>query len=309
MVVEAALGRSMKILQNLLFANLLLLSGATRVFSAAEHALIVAGLGGEAEYETRFASQASELKTLLQGAQVDTVEAMSGAETSKERILAAIQRINKASKSEDVALFVFVGHGSFDGEYKFNIPGTDITAAEISEALKANPAKRQVVVLLTSASGGAIEALRQDNRVLVAATRSGMQKNAPVFPRFFIEALRGAAADKDKNDVVTVKEAFDFATVKVKQFYESNQRLATENAVLDKTSEALASRLPITQGEPLKKLAGDANKQKLLQRRETLENQIDKLKFSKETMDPGEYRKQLQPLLLELAKLQREIDQ
>ena len=54
--------------------------------------------------------------------------------------------------------------------------------------------------------------------------------------------------------------------------------------------------------------ASDPEKQKLLAKKEELEQQIDELKYQKAAMPAEEYKKQLAALLLELAKTQEELD-
>ena len=54
--------------------------------------------------------------------------------------------------------------------------------------------------------------------------------------------------------------------------------------------------------------ANTPEKKALLARREELEQQIDTLKYEKAATPPEEYKKQLQILLLELAKTQAELD-
>ena len=73
------------------------------------------------------------------------------------------------------------------------------------------PASRQLVVDMTSASGGATDALKKDNRTIITATKSGTEKNATVFARFWVEALRDPAADIDKNETISALEAFQYA--------------------------------------------------------------------------------------------------
>ncbi len=104
-----------------------------------------------------------------------------------------------------------------------------MTAIELASMLDRVKAGKQLVVNATSASGGSLHALLRQNRTVITATKSGTEKNATVFPRYWIEALRDAAADTDKNEVITALEAFKFAELKTKQFYETNKRLATEH--------------------------------------------------------------------------------
>ena len=54
--------------------------------------------------------------------------------------------------------------------------------------------------------------------------------------------------------------------------------------------------------------ARDPNKRPLLDRKEQLEQAIDKLKYDKAAMPAAEYKRQLTQFLLELAKTQEAID-
>ena len=64
--------------------------------------------------------------------------------------------------------------GSFDGaEYKFNLVGPDVTAAELAGLCDKIATKRQLIVDTTSASGGAVAALERPGRAVIAATKSG----------------------------------------------------------------------------------------------------------------------------------------
>ncbi len=105
------------------------------------------------------------------------------------------------AKADDAFVLILIGHGSFDGvEYKFNLVGPDVTAGEIAAMCDRIPARRQLVVDTTSASGGAIPALERPGRAVIAATKSGTEKNATVFARYWVEALQDPAADTDKSD-------------------------------------------------------------------------------------------------------------
>ncbi len=142
---------------------------------------------------------------------------------------------------------MLIGHGTYDGvEYKFNIPGPDITGAELAALLDRVPAARQLVVNMTSSSGGSIEFLRKPNRVVITATKTGTEKNATVFARYWAEALRDPAADADKNETVSALEAFHYAQRKTTEFFDTQKRLATEHAVLEDTGKGEGEHDPIS---------------------------------------------------------------
>ena len=149
------------------------------------------------------------------------VETLKGADATKAKLEAALgDRIAAQAKPPDAFVLMMIGHGTFDGtEYKFNLPGPDISAPELAVLLNRIPATRQLVVDMTSASGGvASTRSKKEGRVVITATKSGTEKNATVFARFWVEALRDPAADTDKNQVVTALEAFKYAQTKTAAF-------------------------------------------------------------------------------------------
>ena len=302
---------------------LIALSLALMPLSAETFYLTVAGLGGEPDYSQRFSGWAKDIDKLLQSTPASQVKTLDGDAATRDSIRREIEAIAGRAKPDDVLVVMMIGHGSFDGlDYKFNIPGPDITASEMARLLDRVPANRQLIVSLTSASGAAIDALRKPNRAVVTATRSGTERNAVVFPRYWVEALRDASADADKNEVVSALEAFRFADQKTIKFYETQKRLATEHALLEDTGQAdgvrnpsaengqglLAARFPLIRLGAAQQAMRDPAKQKLLARKEELESEVDKLKYQKAAIPGDEYKKQISALLLELARTQAELD-
>jgi len=280
--------------------------------NATTFCVTIAGLGGEPDYEQRFATWAKEIDQTLKGAGDMKSETLSVADATRARLRTALEAIAKEAKQQDSLVVMMIGHGSFDGvDYKINLPGPDVSATELATMLDRIPAGRQLVVNMTSASGGSIHALQKPNRTVITATRSGSEKNATVFARYWVEALRDAAADTDKNEVITALEAFKYAELKTKQFYDTQKRLSTEHASLDggeQQGSLSAARFSLLRIGSIQMAAKDPAKQALLAKREQLEAQIDQLKFQKAATPIDEYRKQLSALLLELAKTQAELD-
>jgi hypothetical protein len=292
--------------------------------AGATYYLTVAGLGGEPDYEQRFAMWAGEIEAILKTAGGDAkVETLKGPSATRANVRAAFEKIAGEAKPEDSLVVMLIGHGSDDGvEYKINLPGPDLSATELAAILSRVSAARQLVVNMTSASGGAINSLRKPNRVVITATKTGTERNATVFPRFWVEALRDSAADTDKNETISALEAFHYAERKIAEYYESQKRLATEHPLLEDTGKGTGVRAPSAENSeglraaafPLvrlggaKSIAASPEKRKLLDKKDQLEQQIDELKYTKATMAPDQYRKRLTALLLELAKTQEELD-
>ena len=301
--------------------SLLILLLAALSLPARTYYVTVTGLGGEPDYEQRFGMWAKDIEKSLKASPDSQVETLIDA--TRDQIRAALARIAAEAKPQDIFVLMLIGHGGYDGyEYKINLPGPDLSAGELATLLDRIPATRQLVVNMTSASGGSVDVLRRANRVVIAATKTGTEKNATVFARYWAEALADPAADGDKNDVISAMEAFRYAAKKTATYYESQERLATEHAVLEDTGKGEPSRTPSPEnGEgrlaaefPLLRIGSVATaarnpaKLPLLAKKEELERQIDKLKYDKAAIPPEEYKKQLAALLLELARTQAEID-
>jgi len=291
----------------------LILAGISSRLGATTWCVTVAGLGGEQDYEQRFTAQAGEAQKLLRAAGPDIeVTTLTGADATKSALQTTLQSIAGKARPNDEFILFLIGHGTFDGtDYKFNMPGPDVSGTELAAMLDRIPAK-QLVVNGTSASGASVHALQRPNRTVVTGTKSGTEKNATVFPRYWIEALRDPAADTDHNEVVSALEAFKYAEAKTKDFYERNKRLATEHPTLDggePQGPVTAGRFAVLRIGSMQKASQDPAKRALLDKREELEVAIDQLKLQKAAMPTEDYRRQLQALLLQLAKTQAELDQ
>lgn len=291
---------------------------------AATFYVTVAGLGGEPDYEQRFQSQAQEIDKLLHGSSGDAkITTLYGSQAAKANVQNALAQVARQAKPDDAFVLMLIGHGTFDGyDYKMNLPGPDISGVELASLLDRIPCTRQLVVNMTSASGGSRASLEKANRVVITATKSGTEKNATVFARFWVEALRDPSADTDKNETVSALEAFNYASNKTAEFYDTQKRLATEHPTLEDTGQGDGERKPSPEnGEGLKAAqfsllrigtaqiaANTPEKKALLEKRDQLEAEIDKLKYEKAALPADEYKKQLQDLLIQLAKTQAELD-
>lgn len=295
--------------------------------SACAHAatfyVTVAGLGGEPDYEQRFTANANDLDKVFRAAAGAQVVTLTGKDSTKAKLSAALADVARKAKPEDDFVLTLIGHGSFDGsEYKLNLVGPDISAGELAALCDRIPARRQLVVDTTSSSGGAVAALQRPGRAVVVATKSGTEKNATVFARYWVEALQDPTADTDKSDSVSAMEAFTYADRKTAAFYTSQKRLATEHAQFEDTGKgeavraaqpesregALLSSMTVVRIGAAQTAMNDPGKRDLMAKKEELEQKVDALKYQKAAMEPGEYKKSLTETLVELAKVQQELD-
>jgi Peptidase C13 family len=314
--------RSLTVAAPMIYRTLALLLATAACAPAATFYVTIAGLGGEPDYAQRFKMWADDIDGSLKKAGGD-VNVTTLQSPTREQIRARMSAIAGQAKPTDSLVVILIGHGSFDGtDYKFNIQGPDISATELAKLMDQVPAQRQLVANLTSCSGGSIEMLRRPNRIVIAATKSGSEKNATTFARYFAEALREPAADTDKNEAISALEAFKYAQQKTKEFFDTQKRLATEHSVIEDTGKGASDGAAAPAGEgklaaafPLVRMganlaaARDPKKRPLLDKKEQLEQAIDKLKFEKAAMPVQEYKRQLTQLLLELARTQEALEQ
>ena len=315
------MGCSLKITRVVLGLVWLLL--AAPYARADSYYVTVAGLGGEPDYEQRFAALAMGFDKVFKTSSGAHIYTFADSDASRARLTDTLGLVARNAKPDDSFILILIGHGSFDGvEYKFNLPGADISASELATLCSRIPAKRQLIINTTSSSGGFIPALQKPGRALIAATKAGTEKNATVFARYLLEALENSTSDLNKDEAISAMEAFQYAANKTASFYESQKRLATEHPVFEDTGKSEAVReadtgtgqgLLLSQSTLVRigsaqKAAADPAKRELMAKREHLEQTIDTLKYQKAAMNDNEYRKQLTAALLELARVQEELD-
>lgn len=275
--------------------------------SAEPYYLIVAGLGGEPRFEERFAEQAEKLADAARRTtgNADQVIVLKGADATRDNVTAAFGKLAATLRSTDSLIVFLIGHGSFDGdEYKLNLPGPDITGKALGELLAGVPAGAQLVMNATSASGAVLEPWTADGRTVITATRSGAERTATRFAEHWIAALSSSEADLDKNGSISAQEAFDYASRSVADSYESEGTLATEHPRIagDNAARVTVARLGArpTQTPELAALSA---------RMAEIEDELEALRLRRDEIDSETYLNELQALLLQLANVQRQIDE
>jgi hypothetical protein len=239
---------------------------------------------------------------------------------SAANVRAAIGELKKQLTRDDVLVVVLLGHGTFDGEVaKFNLVGPDLTAGEWSSLLSGMNGQL-VVINTTEASFPFLEQLSAPNRVVITATHSAAQKYATVFPEYLVKAMSEASSDLDKNGRTSIFEVFAAASLAVKQHYEQRGQLMTEHALIDDNGDRVGreSEAPGPDGALARtlyldaELAGAADNPELaelLRRRRELEAEAEALKLKKDSMSALEWQAEYEKLMLDLARISREIKQ
>ena len=239
---------------------------------------------------------------------------------SREGIREAVARLADRMGANAVLYVVLIGHGSFDGiDAKFNLVGPDLEAAEWDALLGRLPG-RLVLVNTTGTSFPFLERLAARGRTIVTATESAVQRYDTVFPEFFVEAFVDATGDRDKDGRVSILEAFEFASLGVRQWYQQRGQLATERALIDDNGDGrgkeagqpgpdglVAARLYLGAGLEEAAIVTDPVLAPLVARRQALTDAVDDLRAAGPTVSPEEYRRELERLLVELARVSRQI--
>lgn len=305
------------------------------------YAVILGGIGGQEEFTKKYFSQTSRMYNLL----VDSLEyrrenvfyLFEDAAYDSLRIQYKATAVNVRKVFNHLArtmtpadqLFLFmVGHGTYDGDWsKFNLVGPDLRDIDFARLLAELPTKKIIVVNTTSASGPFIEKLSGEERVIITATKSGSEYFETRFADFFLDAFGAEGADFNKDNRISLFEAFKFAKSRQDTWYEEKRKLRAEHPLLDDNGDGegthdlengsdglWASRVylgPIDiqlESKYINVKSGTLSPADSLRvEKFRLEQEIEDLKAKKGQMNPAEYSSQLESLLIQLAKLNKRL--
>ncbi|MCH2343977.1 MAG: hypothetical protein MK321_05690, partial [Pseudomonadales bacterium] len=174
----------------------------------------------------------------------------------------------------------------------------------------------------TSASYGFSAFLSSEGRVVISSTRSPSERYDPVFSRYFIEALDNRNGDRDKNNRVSMLEAFEYAKSNVEAWYEGQGRLASEHAGLDDNGDSLFALEPnsdavdgrlaeIAYIDTLVDSQADLSREQLAlkARMQELERDVFILRGRKADFLEADYWQQMEGFLVELARTTRQFNE
>ena len=293
--------------------------------------IVVVGAPGASDYDRQFNTWADRWETSARQANARCIrlgQDLSGTTPVRDRLAEVLR--DEPKESETALWLVLIGHGTFDGhKAKFNLRGPDVTGTELADWLQ--PFNRpQVVINCASSSAPFINRLSAENRVVISATKSGYELNFARFGDHLSAAMTQESADLDKDEQTSLLEAFLLASRKTQEFYEQEGRLATETALLDDNGDGLGTPADWYQGTRAVRLGKDgttvdgrlahqfhlvpnAHEAKMppdvRRRRDALETQIRDLRQAKdETTNQDEYYAEVEPLMVELARLYEELE-
>lgn len=307
---------------------LLACGAGSHAFGADRFALVVTGASGSPEHAAIHAKRSAAIVAALSGplalnagniVVLKDGPAASPETATRENLRKAMADLATRVVPDDVLLIVLLGHGTDDGsQAKYNVVGPDVTTDDWREMLK--PLRGRIVFInTTSASAAFLSRLAGPQRVIITATDTPAQQYDTVFAEYLGPALSATEADLDKDGRISIGEAFAQVSAQVKRYYSERGQLATERSVLDDDGDgrgkqagtagpdgSLASRTFFDPGPELA-ATKDTALSELLARRNALETTLDELKRKKEFMPEADYNREMEKVLLELARLSRQI--
>jgi hypothetical protein len=321
---QAQMGTAMKLrLWDLGFGvwvlSVTLIGIAAPAAAGERYAVVISGPSGGEKYAAQHQKWRSELATFLttgfsfSDANIADLDELSegSSRSTAENVRRLLADLRRRMTPNDTLMLVLIGHGTFDGtDAKFNLVGPDLSANEWKKMLDLI-AGRIVVINTTESSFPFLEQLSQRGRVVITATDSAAQRFATIFPEYFIRALVDTASDLDKNNRVSIWEAFTVASTNVRQYYEQRGQLSTERPLLDDDGDGVGHEAggPGDDGTLARTIYLDAAPQSGTADVATvaLEMQLEDLKSRKASMSEGDYQAELEKILTQLAKISQQI--
>jgi hypothetical protein len=309
---------------------------ASPLAAAERYAVVVTGASGGLPYSKKYDAWreafVATLQTRLSYPQDHIVVLAEEAvppvrRATRDEVRAVFQNLAMRVAKDDVLLVLLIGHGtSGDEGARFNLVGPDLTAAEWA-ALVMPIAGRVVFVNAGSGSFEFLETLAGRGRIVLTAADSAAQQYETIFPQFFIDAFAAEEADLDRDGRVSIWEAFQTASAGVKRWFEDQGRLATERPMLDDNGDGIGreadeqgpalspsmgpdgslARVTFLQRDAPADTTADAELANLLRQRADLQSRIELLRADKANVPADRYERELEALLVELARIERSI--
>lgn len=319
----------------------LLAMGAGSASAKQTYLVIITGLGGEESYRERFHQWAGDMRDAAverHGVLEENVYYLGEkpelhpdairAKSTKENVIAVFAELEEVVAPGDQLFVLLIGHGSFRSEQsRFNLPGPDLSAEDFDLLLQPFSEQQIVFVNAASASGGFVPLLSGSNRIVVTATKSGYERNESQFGGYFVEAYAGEGADTDKNERISVLEAFNHARARVDGYYNEENILKTEHAILDDNGDGqgihdpgesegdIASTVYLlgdaaaAEGISAAEVEADPELASLVEKKLELEGRVEALRLQKDSMPEDLYLTELESLLVELAEVTQRIEE
>lgn len=233
------------------------------------HALVLVGLPGDAERQTRFAESVDKITTALTthlGFETDNVhvlfadqKAIDAGESlptgatlpcTIETIQSAVDNLRQKLAPHDTLWVIVMGHSHFDGRrIWFNISGDDFNEVTFGKLFEGIVCARQVYWITIPASGFYVKPLSAEGRIIIAATEADRELNETEFPHALAATLAEPPTlvdfDMDRDGNPTLFDLYLNVVKRVMQGYADENLLSTEHAKLDDNGDGRGRELQI----------------------------------------------------------------
>lgn len=225
----------------------------------ADRALVIVGLPGDEAHEAKFAEMTLQIRDWLVGPMqfgADGVEVLFGqgiqgklqaTDATREAIQERVRGIRNALTAESRCWVFYLGHASHDGMHAWlHLPGPDLNSEQFAELFRDLPGREQVFWMTSSASGGFLPSLRDERRIVITACAADGEFNETEFPRALARMASRTVQELDQNgdERVSLLELLRRTVEEVESLYVANDRIVTEHAQLDDTSDGKGSESP-----------------------------------------------------------------
>jgi len=153
----------------------------------------------------------------------------------------------KADKTDTIVLFL-IGHGSYDGTNSYyTLSGYNLADTEMAAMFKNIKRDKLIFVFSPCNSGGFVDDLSRKNTVVITSTRKD-ETNSAAFIEPLLLSFSGAG-DSDLNGKVSFAEAFNYASINVRDQYINNSwGTLTEHAQIDDNGDDISNEAPVPAG-------------------------------------------------------------
>jgi hypothetical protein len=164
--------------------------------------------------------------------------------STASELLGTLDELADRITDADRFVFYYLGQANIaEGKLRFNLPGKDITHEQLTDAIRPIRAASKLIILDCPGAGLAIRSLSFENNIVIAGARSD-QPYSTRFSQYFVPSLTDPNSDTNTDGGVSLLEAFTAACQRLDEFYDSQDLLKIENAMLEDDGDGVGSQRP-----------------------------------------------------------------
>jgi hypothetical protein len=224
------------------------------IVSKAARVCLIFGHPGDDDHRRKFQFLRSQLVATLQArfalpansvSIFDAVD-IAAEPAPREQLLAFIRDAAATARPDAAVWFIFVGHAnSTRTGANFNLPGPDLSEADLRAVLESTPAMGPLVFILTqSVSGRWVRPLAGANRFILSATRPYEQDNETEMPGALAAALAAKDVDANGDGIVSLLELFQRCEANIRQTFAQYEYFQMETPTLEANGDGRPTARP-----------------------------------------------------------------